>query len=93
VPHLYLADTANRRVLDLSGSTNVLVPLAGTRSASKSLLFQMVQQYASASILGQMKGIAMDAKGMVLYALTQSNPPLVRLVSIAVNEQTSSSCE
>jgi len=91
VPHLYLADTANRRVVDLSGSTNVLVPLAGTRSASKSQLFQMVQQYASSSILGQMKGIAMDAKGMVLYALTQSNPPLVRLVSIAMNESGRSS--
>jgi len=90
-PHLYLADTANRRMLDLSGGPTAV---AGTSSSGgKSLLFQMVQQYASSSLLAQMKGIVADAKGMVVYALTQSSPTMTSLVSIKLNGQTASSCE
>ena len=90
-PHLYLADTANRRMLDLSGGPTAV---AGTSSSGgKSLLFQMVQQYASSSLLAQMKGIVVDAKGMVVYALTQSSPTMTSLVSIKLNGQTASSCE
>ena len=91
VPHLYLADTANRRVLDLSGGPTAM---AGTSSSGgKSLLFQMVQQYASSSLLAQMKGIVADARGMVLYVLTQSSPTMTSLVPIKLNGQTASSCE
>ena len=90
-PHLYLADTANRRVLDLSSGPTAV---AGTSSSGvKNLQFQMVQQYASASLLAQMKGIVADARGMVAYVLTQSSPTITSLVPIKLNGQTVSSCE
>ncbi len=91
VPHLYLADRANQRVVDLSGGPAVVAGTGG--NGSKNQLFQMVQQYASSSLLGQMKGIVADAKGMVVYALTQSSPTVTSLVSIKVNGQIASSCE
>jgi hypothetical protein len=83
LPHLYLADRANQRVLDLSGGPTVVPGTGG--NGSKNQLFQMVQQYASSTLLGQMKGIVADAKGMVVYALTQSSPTVTSLVSIKVN--------
>ncbi len=83
LPHLYLADRANQRVLDLSGGPTVIAGTGG--NGSKNQLFQMVQQYASSSLLAQMKGIVADARGMIVYALTQSSPTVTSLVSIKVN--------
>jgi len=90
IPHLYLADAAHRRVLDLSGGPT---PLNGaTGNGSKRLLFQTVQQYASSSLLAQVKGMAVDAKGMVAYALTQSSSTTMNLLSIKLNAPVGGSC-
>jgi serine/threonine protein phosphatase PrpC len=90
VPHLYLADATQHRVLDLSG---VPTPLNGaTSNGSKRLLFRTVQQYASESLLAQVKGLTVDTREMVLYALTQTSSTMMNLLSIKLNASVESNC-
>lgn len=90
VPHLYLVDVAHTRILDLSGTPT---PVSGTAgNGGKSLLFQTVQQYASASLLAHMRGISVDAAGMVVYVLTQTGSTTMNLLSIKINPLASGSC-
>jgi serine/threonine protein phosphatase PrpC/flagellar basal body-associated protein FliL len=84
VPHLYVADAANQRVLELQGVSNALT--------GANLTLQLVRQYASSNLLPQMKSLTVYSRGMVTYVLTQQSSSVFNLVSINMNTQAQGAC-
>ncbi len=84
VPHLYIADAANQRVLELQGVPNA--------PSGTNLTLQLVRQYASSNLLPQMKSLTVDSRSMVTYVLTQKSSSVFNLVSINMNTQVQGTC-
>jgi hypothetical protein len=79
VPHLYIGDSMNHRVLDL------VIPLAiGTATptpAGTSLTMQLAQQFVSPQF-NPIKSIAVDPQGATINILAQ-NAAQLKLVSLS----------
>jgi hypothetical protein len=89
VPHLYIGDPANRRVLNLEsspGGSTSPTP-TGTNGATNSVKLQLDQQYVSFSDLKQVKSLAADRQGKLLAVLSQNAPSMASLVSINTGAQ------
>jgi serine/threonine protein kinase len=84
VPHLYIADTAHRRLLDLQPAANA--------GASTPIRLQLVRQYVSSDLLAQMKSLTLNSSSGVAYILTQKNQALFSLVSVSMNAQAQDTC-
>jgi len=84
VPHLYIADTANRRLLDLQPA-----PDAGT---STPIRLQLVRQYVSSGLFAQVKSLTLNSSSGAAYVLTQKNQAVFSLVSVNLNAQAQDTC-
>jgi hypothetical protein len=84
VPHLYIADTANRRLLDLQPAPN-----SGT---STPIRLQLVRQYVSSDLFTQMKSLTLNSSNGAAYVLTQKNQSVFSLVSVNINAQAQDTC-
>jgi serine/threonine protein phosphatase PrpC len=85
VPHLYIGDPANHRVLNLESSPGGLTtPTTGTNNSVK---LQLDQQYVSYTDFKQVKSLAVDRQGDQLSALSQIPPSTANLVSIQTGTQ------
>ncbi|HYX49840.1 MAG TPA: Stp1/IreP family PP2C-type Ser/Thr phosphatase, partial [Ktedonobacteraceae bacterium] len=82
VPHLYIGDPENYRILDLKSSpTGSLTPTStGTTGNSSSVKLQLNQQYVSFTDLKQLKSLAVDRKGDQLAALSQIASSMTNLI-------------
>ena len=91
VPHLYIGDPANSRILDLESSpTGSLTPTsAGTTGNSSSVKLQLDQQYVSYANFKQLKSISMDQKGGQLAVLSQISSSMASLMAIQTGTQNS----
>ena len=83
-PHLYIADTANRRLLDLQPAAN-----AGT---SNPIRLQLVRQYVSSGLFAQMKSLALNSSNGSASILTQQNQSMFSLVSVNMNAHVQDTC-
>ncbi len=84
LPHLYIADTANHRVLDLQPAPN-----AGTGNP---VTLQLVRQYVSSDLFAQMEGLALNSRSGAAYVLAQKTASVFSLVSIDTNAQVQDTC-
>ena len=85
VPHLYIGDPANHRILNLESSHGGLItPTTGTNNSVK---LQLDQQYVSYTDFKQVKSLAVDRQGDELAALSQIPPSMAKLVSIQPGAQ------
>jgi serine/threonine protein phosphatase PrpC len=85
VPHLYIGDPANHRVLNLESSHGGLItPTNGTNNSVK---LQLDQQYVSYTNFKQVKSLTVDRQGDQLAALSQIPPSTANLVSIQTGTQ------
>jgi serine/threonine protein phosphatase PrpC/Flp pilus assembly protein TadG len=90
VPHLYIGDPINHRVLDLEvaepsvqgTSTPTPTPVGST------LTLQLVQQYVSPADLSMVKSLAVDPQGVQLGILSQNTSSMVSLVTASTGPQT-----
>ena len=91
VPHLYIGDQANYRILDLESSpTGSLTPTPkGTTGNPNSVKLQLDQQYVSYSDFKQLKSIAMDQRGNQLAVLSQIPSSMANLMAIQTGTQNS----
>ena len=91
VPHLYIGDPANSRILDLESSpTGSLTPTsAGTTGNSNSVKLQLDQQYVSYANFKQLKSISMDQRGGQLAVLSQISSSMASLMAIQTGTQNS----
>ena len=91
VPHLYIGDQANYRILNLESSpTGSLTPTPkGTTGNSNSVKLQLDQQYVSYADFKQLKSIAMDQKGNQLAVLSQIPSSMANLIAIQTGTQNS----
>ena len=89
IPHLYIGDPANRRVLNLESSpTGSLTPTStGTTGTTNSVKLQLDQQYVSYTDFKQVKSIAIDRQGDQLSALSQVPSSMANLISIQAGTQ------
>ncbi len=89
VPHLYIGDPANHRILNLEFSpTGSLTPTAtGTTGNSNSIKLQLDQQYVSSTDFKQLKSLTVDRKGDPLAALSQFPSSIANLVTIQTGVQ------
>ncbi len=84
-PHLFVGDATNHSVLDLqtaneaTANTVVGTVVANTPAAPKNSMLHLNQQYASSHLLSQMKSVAIDPNGKIVYVLTQNGA--VQLIS------------
>lgn len=83
-PHLYIADTANHRVLDLQPA-----PTAG---AGNPVTLQLVRQYVSSDLFAQMKSLALNYWSGAAYVLAQKTASVFSLVTIDTNAQVQDTC-
>ena len=83
-PHLYIADTASHRVLDLQPA-----PTAGTGNP---VTLQLVRQYVSSDLFAQMKGLALNSRSGAAYVLAQKTASVFSLVAIDTNAQVQDTC-
>ncbi len=83
-PHLYIADTANHRVLDLQPA-----PTAGTGNP---VTLQLVRQYVSSDLFAQMKSLALNSRSGAAYVLAQKTASVFSLVAIDTNAQVQDTC-
>jgi len=83
-PHLYIADTANHRVLDLQPAPN-----AGTGNA---ITLQLVRQYVSSDLFAQMKSLALNPRSGAAYVLAQKTASVFSLVEIDTNAPVPDTC-
>ncbi len=93
VPHLYIGDPMNHRILDLEvpqstvqGSITPVPTPVGTTGSS--LTLQLVQQYASPTYLSLVKSLAVDPQGVQLGILSQNTASMVSLVTVSTGPQT-----
>ena len=84
VVHLYIADTANRRLLDLQPAAN-----AGTGTPIR---LQLVRQYVSSDLFAQMKSLTLNSSDGAAYVLTQKNQAVFSLVLVNMNAQVQDTC-
>jgi len=85
VPHLYIADTANHRILELQ-----TVPNPGVGNP---VTLQLVRQYVSSDLFAQMKNLALNPKsGAIIYVLAQKTASVFSLVVIDTNAQVPDTC-
>jgi serine/threonine protein phosphatase PrpC len=85
VPHLYIGDPANHRVLNLeSGPGGLTTPTTGTNNSVK---LQLDQQYVSYTDFEQVKSLVADRQGDQLATLSQIPPSMANLVSIQTGTQ------
>ncbi len=84
LPHLYIADTANHRVLDLQPA-----PSAGTGNP---VTLQLVRQYVSTDLFAQMESLALNSKSGAAYVLAQKTASVFSLVAIDTNAQVQDTC-
>jgi serine/threonine protein phosphatase PrpC len=85
VPHLYIGDPVNHRILNLESSHEGLItPTTGTNTSVK---LQLDQQYVSYTDFKQVKSLAVDRQGDQLAALSQIPPSMAKLVSIQTGTQ------
>jgi serine/threonine protein phosphatase PrpC len=89
VPHLYIGDPLNYRVLNLEFSpSGPLTPTStGTTSTTNSVKLQLNQQYVSYADFKQIKSLAVVRLGDQLATLTQIPPSTANLVSIQTGTQ------
>jgi serine/threonine protein phosphatase PrpC len=89
VPHLYIGDPANHRILNLESSpTGSLTPTStGTAGNSNSVKLQLDQQYVSYTDFKQLESLAVDRKGDQLAALSRIPSSRANLVAIQTNTQ------
>lgn len=89
VPHLFIGDPANHRILNLEPSPGGLItPTSTTATATTSnIKLQLDQQYVSYSEFNQMKSLAMDKQGDQLGALAQNASSIANLVAIQTSAQ------
>jgi hypothetical protein len=98
LPHLYIMDVALHRVLDLKAATGGTTPpvtavAATSTTAGGGLVngpptrLQVVKQYASSSVLAQMKSITVDSPNAQVDVLTQNSPSTLSLTSFSVAQQ------
>ena len=89
VPHLYIGDSPNHRVLDLEipAASATSTPTATGTPASASLTMQLVQQFVSSQFLNAVKSVAVDPLGTTVNILAQ-NPSQLNLVSVSTGIQT-----
>ena len=89
VPHLYIGDPANHRVLNLESSSggSITPTSTGTKGTTSSVKLQLDQQYVSYSDFKQVKSLATDRQGDQLAALSQIPPSMAKLVSIQTGTQ------
>src|SRR5262249_37473123 len=92
VPHLYLGDPMNHRVLDLEvpqspvqGSLTPAPNAAG--STGSSLTLQLAQQYVSPTYLSLVKSLAVDPQGVQLGILSQNSASMVSLITASTGLQ------
>jgi len=94
VPHLYIMDAAQHRILDLKvvSGGSAATPSASITPTSTSVggqavgsaspvTFQLQTQYASPSLLAQPKSMAVDDLGTQINVLTQNTPSMLALLS------------
>jgi len=88
VPHLYIGDSTNHRVLDLEipTSSGTSTPTATGTPASASLTMQLVQQFVSSQFLNAVKSVAVDPLHATVNILAQNSSQL-NLVSISTGSQ------
>jgi serine/threonine protein phosphatase PrpC len=85
VPHLYIGDPANHRILNLeSNHGGLITPTTGTNNSVK---LQLDQQYVSYTDFQQVKSLAVDRQGDQLAALSKIPPSMAKLVSIQTGAQ------
>ncbi len=84
LPHLYIADTANHRVLDLQPA-----PTAGTGNP---VTLQLVRQYVSSDLFAQMKSLTLNSRSGAAYVLAQKTASVFSLVAIDTNAQVQDTC-
>ena len=87
VTHLYIGDSTNHRVIDLSefSSTGTGTPTI----SGKTVTMQLEQQYVSSQLLNMVKSIAVDPQGGSVNILAQaSNSTAPSLVSVSTGVQT-----
>ena len=84
VPHLYIGDPANHRVLNLESSPggSVTPTSTGTNGTTNSVKLRLDQQYVSYSDFKQVKSLATDRQGDQLAVLSQIPLSMANLVSI-----------
>ena len=89
VPHLYIGDPANHRVLNLESiRSGPLTPTStGTTGTTNSVKLQLDQQYVSFTDFKEVKSLAADRQGNQLATLTQISPSMANLVSIQTGTQ------
>ncbi len=89
IPHLYIGDPANHRVLNLESSPggSITPTPTGTSGTTNSVKLQLDRQYVSYSDFKQVKSLAADRQGDQLAALSQIPPSMANLVSIQTGTQ------
>jgi hypothetical protein len=89
VPHLYIGDPGNYRVLNLESIPGgSLTPTStGTTSTTNSVKLQLDQQYVSYPDFKLVKSLAAVRKGDQLATLTQIPPSTANLVSVQTGRQ------
>jgi serine/threonine protein phosphatase PrpC len=84
VPHLYIADTAHRRLLDLQPAPN--------GGSGNPMTLQLVRQYVSSGLFAQVKSLTLNSSGGTASVLTQKNQAVFSLVSVNLNAQAQDTC-
>jgi hypothetical protein len=90
VPHLYIGDPMNHRVLDLQvpqSSVQGSITPAST-SVGSTVTLQLVQQYVSAADLSMVKSLSVDPQGVQLGILSQTTRSMMSLVTVSTGPQT-----
>ncbi len=91
VPHLYIGDSTNHRVLDLvipsAGATGTPTTTSTATPASANLTMQLTQQFVS-PLFNTVKGIAVDPQSAKINILAQNASQQLNLVSASSNPQT-----
>jgi hypothetical protein len=89
VPHLFIGDPANHRILNLESSTGGLITptSTSTTATTSNIKLQLDQQYVSYSEFKQMKSLAVDKQGDQLGALAQDSTSIANLVAIQTSTQ------
>jgi len=95
VPHLYIGDPVNHRVLDLAPPTvggsatpsPTPAPTGTSGAAARNVTFQLAQQYVSSTQLSQVKSLAADREGKRLAVLSQNTPSMTSMVTISTGTQ------
>ncbi len=90
VPHLYIGDPSNYRVLDLEVAQPVVQGTSTPTPApvGSTVTLQLVQQYVSRVDLSMVKSLAVDPQGVQLGILSQNTPSMVSLVTLSTGPQT-----